>query len=123
MFSQNAFSPEQVALMRAAFDAAWKFVEADASLASVSPADRRLSLAQALMALISQGERDAVALANEAIALVRRVHTPSPRVRIGRQAAAARASAQAASVSPLADASRESARSRPGTPRHRPHRH
>ena len=102
MFSHNALNPEQVTLMKAALDAAWKLVEADASLAAVSPADRRLSLAQALMALISQGERDAVQLANEAISLVRKVHTPSPRVRIGRKGATAQASAVAAATPPLA---------------------
>jgi hypothetical protein len=128
MFTQNAFNPEQVELMKAAFDAAWKFVEADAALAAVSAADRRISLAQALMALISQGERDAVQLANEAIGLVRRVHMPSPRVRIGHKRASAADSASPAPVPPAPDPSPRhspaAVRARPGTPRyHRSHHH
>jgi hypothetical protein len=82
MFARDAFNSDEVELMKAAFDAAWKFVATDTALEAVSAADRRLSLAQALMALVSAGERDRVRLANQAIALVRKIQTPSPRERL-----------------------------------------
>src|SRR4051812_39975539 len=125
MFTRSSFSPEQVELMKAAFDAAWKFVEVDATLASVALSERRLALAQALMALISQGEQDAFTLGNEAIALVRRIHAPSPRVRIRHKGASMPAPPPAGSMAPVPDTSPRprDTQPRPGAPRHRSHRH
>lgn len=70
--------------MKAAFATAWKFVATDAALEAVSAAERRISLGQALMALVSAGERDVVQLVDEAVALVRKVHAPPPSERLKR---------------------------------------
>ncbi len=80
-FVQDALNPEQVELMRAAFDSAWQFVQADSVLDSVSMPDRHAALAQAIMALAIKGETQALRIANEAIAQVRRAYTRAPRGR------------------------------------------
>jgi N-acetylglucosamine kinase-like BadF-type ATPase len=80
-FAPDAFNPEQIKLMQAAFEAAWQFVQADTVLDLVSMPERQAALAQAVAALAAKGETEALRLANEAIGQVRKVYTQSPRAR------------------------------------------
>jgi hypothetical protein len=43
-FVPDAFNPEQIELMKAAFEAAWQFVQADAALGSVTMPERQAAL-------------------------------------------------------------------------------
>jgi N-acetylglucosamine kinase-like BadF-type ATPase len=80
-FAPDAFNPEQIKLMQAAFEAAWQFVQADTVLDLVSLPERQAALAQAVAALAAEGETEALRLANEAIGQVRKVYTQSPPAR------------------------------------------
>jgi N-acetylglucosamine kinase-like BadF-type ATPase len=80
-FVPDAFSPEQIDMMKAAFDAAWQFVQADAVLDSVSLPERQAALAQAVMAIAAKGEKGALRMANDAIAQVRKIYALGPRTR------------------------------------------
>ena len=68
---QDACTPEQLELMRAAFEAAWQFLQADTVLGAVAEPERRAALAQAIVAVAAQGESQVVRLANTAIGRVR----------------------------------------------------
>jgi N-acetylglucosamine kinase-like BadF-type ATPase len=78
-FVPDVFNPEQILLMKAAFEAAWQFVQADSALDAVSMPERHAALAQAVMALAAKGETGALRIANEAIAQVRKVYARAPR--------------------------------------------
>jgi N-acetylglucosamine kinase-like BadF-type ATPase len=80
-FAPDAFNPEQIKLMQAAFEAAWQFVQADTVLDLVSMPERQAALAQAVAALAAKGETEALRLANEAIGQVRKLYTQSPPAR------------------------------------------
>jgi creatinine amidohydrolase/Fe(II)-dependent formamide hydrolase-like protein len=80
-FVPDAFSPEQIEMMKAAFDAAWQFVQADTVLDSMSLPQRQAVLAQAVMAIAAKGEKGALHVANDAIAQVRKVYALAPRSR------------------------------------------
>jgi N-acetylglucosamine kinase-like BadF-type ATPase len=80
-FRPRCISPQQIEMMRAAFDTAWQFVQADTVLDAVSIPERQAALAQAVMAIAAKGEQGALRMANEAIAQVRKVYALAPRAR------------------------------------------
>jgi N-acetylglucosamine kinase-like BadF-type ATPase len=80
-FVPDAFSPEQIEMMRAAFDTAWQFVQADTVLDAVSMPERQAALAKAVIAIAAKGEQGALRMANDAIAQVRKVYALAPRAR------------------------------------------
>jgi hypothetical protein len=80
-FVQEPFSPEQSALLRVAFEAAWQFVKADSMLDSVSMPDRQAALANAVIAAAAHGEHGVLRVANDAIGRVRNLYALSPGAR------------------------------------------
>jgi hypothetical protein len=80
-FVQEAFSPVQIVLLRAAFEAAWQFVKADSTFDSVSMSDRQAALANAVIAVAAHGEQEVLRVANGAIGRVRKLYASSPGAR------------------------------------------
>jgi len=65
-------NPTLAALVSAAFDKSWSFVETDPELAHVDRQEVRTRLAQNLTRIAQDGERDMWRLANAAIVQLRR---------------------------------------------------
>jgi hypothetical protein len=82
MSTNYAFGPEAVEALAAAFHKSWSFIANDPHFATEGPELLQRRLAECLMQLAAEGERNPLRLANGGIGRMRREHglkaAPSP---------------------------------------------
>ena len=75
MSTNYAFGPETVEALATAFHKSWSFISNDPHFATKDPVLLQRRLAECLMQLTGEGERDPLRLANGAIGRMRHEHS------------------------------------------------